>query len=213
MWFRKGGHVVGVQTYKPGEVDFNDPVRRLTGTYYFEDRDEEYREKLKNWFSKKRPTRSKKQLKNLLPPVVDFSVLFIPDSIKVLHHIAPYMAFQNIKGVTLAGPGLWNSPRLLKQKKEQIEGAVFASALIVSHPQFKNSDFFIKFQEVFKYEPGLFEFLSYQSALALRQVISSGKESREGLKEGLMKLKKTRLSNRPNTNIRKSGIHLPNYQL
>ena len=119
----KGGRVVGVQTYKPGEVDFNDPVKRLTGTYYFEDRDEEYRERLENWFSKKRAKRNRKQLKNLLPPVVDFSVLFIPDSIKVLHHIAPYMAFQNIKGVTLAGPGLWNSPRLLKQKKEQIEGA------------------------------------------------------------------------------------------
>ena len=47
----------------------------------------------------------------------------------------------------------------------------------------------MKFQEVFKYEPGLFEFLSYQSALALRQVILSGKESREGLKEGLIQLK------------------------
>ena len=185
----KGGNIVGVQTYKPGEVDFNDAVKRLTGTYYFEDRDEEYREHLKNWFSKKRPKRSKKQLKSLLPPVVDFSVLFIPDSIKVLHHIAPYMSFQNIKGVTLAGPGLWNSPRLLKQKKEQMEGAVFADALIVSHPRFKTSDFFVKFQNVFKYDPGLFEFLSYQSALALRQVISSGKESREDLKEGLIQLK------------------------
>ena len=185
----KGGRVVGVQTYKPGEVDFTDSVKRLTGTYYFEDRDEEYREHLKTWFSKKRIKRNRKQLKNLLPPIVDFSVLFIPDSIKVLHHIVPYMAFQNIKGVTLAGPGLWNSPRLLKQKKEQIEGAVFADALIVPHPRFKTSDFFIKFQEVFKYEPGLFEFLSYQSALALRQVIADGKKSREGVKEGLMQLK------------------------
>ncbi len=185
----KGGNIVGAQTYKPGEVDFNDSVRRLTGTYYFEDRDEEYREQLQNWFSKKRPKRSQKQLKNLLPPVVDFSVLFIPDSIKTLHHIAPYMSFQNIEGVTLAGPGLWNSPRLLKQKKEQIEGAVFADALIVSHPQFKKSAFFIKFKEVFKYDPGLFEFLSYQSALALRQVISSGKESREDLQEALAQLK------------------------
>ena len=185
----KGGHIVGVQTYKPGEVDFNDSIKRLTGTYYFEDRDEEYREKLQSWFSKKRPKRSQKQLKNLLPPVVDFSVLFIPDSIKALHHIAPYMSFQNIEGVTFAGPGLWNSPRLLRQKKEQVEGAVFSDALIVSHPQFKTSEFFIKFKEVFKYDPGLFEFLSYQSALALRQVILSGKESREDLKEGLTQLK------------------------
>lgn len=186
---QKGGNIVGVQTYKPGEVDFNDPIRRLTGTYYFEDRDEEYREKLQSWFSKKRPKRSQKQLRDLLPPVVDFSVLFIPDSIKTLHHIAPYMSFQNIKGVVFAGPGLWNSQRLLKQKKEQLEGAVFSDALIVSHPQFKTSEFFIKFKEVFKYDPGLFELLSYQSALALRQVILSGKESREGLREGLTKLK------------------------
>ena len=116
---KKGGEIVGVQTYKPGEVDFNDPMRRLAGTYYFEDRDEEYREQLENWFSKKRPQRSQKQLRNLLAPIVDFSVLFIPDSIKTLHHITPYMAFQNIKGVTLAGPGLWNSQRLLKQKRSK----------------------------------------------------------------------------------------------
>ena len=170
-------------------MDFNDSVRRLTGNYYFEDRDEEYRKQLENWFSKNRPKRSQKQLRNLLPPVVDFSVLFIPDSIKTLHHIAPYMSFRNIEGVTLAGPGLWNSPRLLKQKQEQMEGAVFADALIVSHPQFKKSAFFKKFKQVFGYDPGLFEFLSYQSALTLRRVISSGKESREGVREALAQLK------------------------
>ena len=79
--------------------------------------------------------------------------------------------------------------KTVETKKEQIEGAVFADALIVSHPQFKKSSFFTKFREVFKYDPGLFEFLSYQSALTLRQVISSGKESREDVRSALAQLK------------------------
>ena len=186
----KGGKVTGVQTYKAGETDFNDPIKRLTGTYYFEDRDEEYRDRLKKWFSKTSPKRNSKQMARLLSPVVDFSVIFIPDSIKSLHHISPYLSFQNIKGVQFAGPSLWNSPRILKQKKELIEGVVFVDSLIVKNPKFQSSRFSKKFQSIFGYPAGLFEFLSYQSALALRQVIDEGKSSREGLKEGLFKLKK-----------------------
>ena len=182
----KGGEITGVQTYKPGEVDFNDSIKRLTGTYYLEDRDEEFREKLKIWFSKKRSERNQKQLQSLLPPIVNFSVLFIPDSIKSLHHIAPYLVFQNIKDVTLAGTRLWNSDKLLKQKLENI---VFADALITSHPEFKNSMFSKKFYNTFGYKPGLFEFLSYQSALALRQALSAKNPTREDLREELAQLK------------------------
>ncbi len=185
----KGGKVKGAQTYKQGETDFSNPIKRLTGLYYVTDRDEKYREKLKNWFSKKRSYRSNKQLRNLLPPVVDFTALFIPDSIKSLHHIAPYLAFHDIKGVTLVGTSIWNSNKILQHDLEQIENIIFADALITKHPQFKESSFYQDFKIIFGYAPSLFEFLSYQSALALRQVIVSGSDSREELQENLSKLR------------------------
>ena len=49
---RNGGQITGVQFYKPGETDFNGPIKRLTGLYYLEDRIKEYKEKLKFWYSK-----------------------------------------------------------------------------------------------------------------------------------------------------------------
>ena len=185
----KGGNIKGAQIYKQGETDFNNPIKRLTGLYYVKDRDEEYREKLKNWFSKKRSYRNNKQLRNLLPPAVDFTVLFIPDSIKSLHHITPYLAFHDIKGVTLAGTSIWNSNKIVEYDKNQIENIIFADALITKHPQFKESSFYQDFKSTFGYTPSLFEFLSYQSGLALRQVIVSGSDSREELQENLSRLR------------------------
>ena len=185
----KGGEIKGAQTYKRGVTDFNDPIKRLTGLYYIEDRDEEYRDKLKNWFSKKRNYRSNKQLKSLLPPTLNFTVLFIPDSIKSLHNITPYLALHEIEEITLVGTGIWNSNQILKSKAKQLDQIVFADALITKHPQFKKSSFYKHFESVFGYTPSLFEFLSYQSALALRQGISSGSESREELQKNLSQLK------------------------
>ena len=183
----KGGEIVAVQTYKPGETDFNNPIRRLTGSYYYEGRDEEFRSLLTQWFSVNNRI-NKKQIKEILPPVVNFSSLFIPDSIKSLHQITPYFNFQNIKNITLAGPNLWNSKRLTQQKKDSVEGAVFVDTVITNHPQFKKSQFFKTFKKVFNYSPGSFEFLAYQSALALRQALSSEIKTREELRSRLAQL-------------------------
>ena len=183
----KGGEITAVQTYKPGETDFNNSIRRLTGSYYYEGRDEEFRSLLTQWFAVNNKI-NKKQLKEILPPIVNFSSIFIPDSVKSLHNITPYFNVQNIKNITLAGPSLWNSQRLLKQKKEFVEGAVFVDTMITNHPQFKKSPFFKTFKNVFNYSPGSFEFLAYQSALALRQVLSSGIKTREELKNRLVQL-------------------------
>ena len=183
-----GAQITGVQTYKPGETDFNDIMKRLVGTYYIEDRDEEYRELLKTALSSNANKKRHLKLKELLSPVVDFSVLFIPDSIKSLDLIAPYLSFHNITGVTLAGPSLWNSPKLRSKNRE--ESIIFADALITTHPKFNSSSFFKTFNKTFGYKPGLFELLSYESALALREVILDGSPNRDKLRENLSQRKK-----------------------
>ena len=184
-----GAEITGVQTYKPGETDFNDIMKRLVGTYYIEDRDEEYRERLKETLSLEQNKKRRLKLKELLNPVVDFSVLFIPDSIKSLELIAPYLSFHNITGVALAGPSLWNSPKLNKQNKNHKEDIIFADALITTHPDFNSSSFFKTFNKTFGYKPGLFELLSYESALALREVILDGSLTRDDLRENLSQRK------------------------
>ena len=101
----------------------------------------------------------------------------------------PYLSFHNVENVALAGPGLWNSPKLLKKNQPFKEEILFADSLITNHKNFKNSSFFTQFQNIFGYKPGLFELLSYEASLAFRQVIEQGSRSREKLKESLARTK------------------------
>ena len=89
----KNKEITGIETYKPEETDFNDSIKRLVGSYYMEDRDEEYQALILQHLEKENTLPKKEKLKNLLPPITNFSVLFIPDSIKSLELIAPLFVF------------------------------------------------------------------------------------------------------------------------
>jgi len=186
---KKGGIITGVQFYKPGETDFNGPIRRLIGTYYLKDRLEEYKTKLKEWYLKKSSkSKRKKAPENILPPIVDFDVLFIPDSLKALNLIAPHIIYNDIKDIILAGPNLWNQEKILKKHSKYINSIVFSDPGL-SSKNFKNTSFYQTFYRVFGSKPGLFEVQAYESALALRQIIASGADTRSELREDLAVLK------------------------
>ena len=120
--------------------------------------------------------------KNLLSPVVDFQVLFVPDSIKMLNLISSHLAYNDIKDVFLAGPSLWSQARRLKTK--YIEKAFFAD-IELNSPNFKNTDFYKQFLKIFDHKPGLFELLSYESAMILKKAVLNGADSRENLRKKL----------------------------
>ena len=188
---KKGGKITGVQFYKPGETDFNGPIRRLTGIYYLKDRIKEYKDKLKKWYLKKSYLSKRRTYppENILPPIVDFEVLFIPDSIKTLSLIAPHIAYNDIKGIKLAGPPLWNQEKNLKKHSKYIDNVVFADPGLTTK-YFKQTDFYKQFIRIFNHKPGLFEVLAYESALILRQIIAGGASSRHELRNKLENIKK-----------------------
>ena len=185
---KKGGVITGAQFYKPGETDFNGPLRRLIGTYYLKDRTKEYKDKLKKWYLKQSSLSKRNTPKNILLPVVDFEVLFIPDSVKILRLIAPHIAYNDIKNIKLAGSPLWNQKVFLKKHLKYMDQLIFVGPGI-STKDFKQNEFYKKFQKVFNQKPGLFSALAYESALALHQVIASGADTRGELREYLLNLK------------------------
>lgn len=188
---QKGGKITGAQFYKPGETDFNGPIRRLTGVYYLKDRIKEYKDRLKSWYTKKSylSRRRVPPPENILPPIVDFEVLFIPDSLKTLSLIAPHIAYNDVKNIKLAGSALWNQEKILKKKSKYIDNIIFTDPGL-SSTQFKQTDFYKQFLHVFNNKPRLFEILAYESALALYQTIASGADTRHELREDLANLKK-----------------------
>ncbi len=187
---QKGGEITGAQFYKPGETDFNGPIRRLIGTYYLTDRLKEYKNKLKDWYLKKTylSKRRTPPPENILPPIVDFEVLFIPDSIKTFSLIASHIAYNDMKNIQLAGPSLWNKEPILKKHSKYIDKIIFAD-MGLSTNKFKHTNFYKTFTQIFNYKPGLFEVQAYESALAFRQIIASGTSTRNELREALKNLK------------------------
>ncbi len=185
----RGGQIVGAQIYEPNETDFSSHMERLVGRYYVEDREDEYKFLLRDWAKKQKTISARKSIpEDLLPPIVDFQALFVPDSVKALGQIAPMLAYQNIKDVRLLGTNLWNTDALITRGERHVEKALFVDSLFASDPEFRNSRFFREFRRVYGEDPGLFEVQGYDTGLMLRQIIASGERSRVGLAEKLARL-------------------------
>ncbi len=185
-----GGTISGAQIYSPEETDFRAPIRRLVGTYYVEDRKAEYQNRVREWFTKQKSLKGRNSPPDdLLPPVVDFDAVFIPDSPKALGQIAPMMAYQGVNSARLLGTNIWNSAELLRRGQKNVENALFFDSNLTADPAFKSSHFYQEFKRVYGDEPGLFEAQGYEVGVLLRQLITGGQTTRIGLAQGLASLR------------------------
>jgi ABC-type branched-subunit amino acid transport system substrate-binding protein len=178
--------VTAAQIYSPKETDFRYVVQRLVGTYYVDVRGDEYRLRLKEQKDnpKAKSVRSETP-ESLLPPIVDFDAVFIPDSAKALGQIAAMLSFNDVKGIKLLGTNIWNVPGLQKRAGNWTKDLLFVDSFVTSDAIFENSAFVRDYKALFNEEPGIFELQGYDSALVLRQLISQGYSSRETLNRAL----------------------------
>lgn len=188
-----GGTITAAQTYTPNSTDFSGPIERMIGTYYPEDRTDEYKHLLKEW-QKNRTSITARSAppEDLLPPVVDFEALFIPDSSKALSQIAPNLAFHDVSNVWFLGTNLWNTETLAKTNEKYLQRALFVDSNFSGNEDFKKSTFFKEYRAVFGEDPGLFEAQGYDAALAIRQTLASGERTRSGVADRLKGLSQFR---------------------
>lgn len=194
----RGGQINGAQIYNPSETDFRGPIKRLVGTFYVEDRKQEYQARVREWFKKQKKVSARQSPPDdLLPPITDFDAIFIPDTPKAIGQIGPMLAYQGVNEVKLLGTNLWNSTDLVRRGQKTVESAVFVDSNMANDPEFKNSKFFKDFVKTFGEEPGVFEAQGYEAGMMLRQAISGGERSRIGLAEALSRVKQIQGVNGP----------------
>jgi len=185
----RGGSITSAQVYSPKETDFRLVIQRLVGTFYLEDRGEEYKARLKDWSDQqKKHSGRNTPPDDLLPPVVDFDAIFMPDSAKSLGQVAAMLDDNRVKGVKLLGTNLWNVPGLAKRAGKAGKDLIFVDSFVSTDPAFQNSNFVREYKSIFGEEPGVFEIQGYDSALILRQLIAAGNTSRESLSLALNRL-------------------------
>lgn len=184
----RGGEITAAQTYDPKETDFSEPVQKLLGTYYIEARTDEYEERLKqlselkkNQHPGKKSVRDNWSEENILPPVVDFDVIFIPDSSRALGQILAFMKYNDVKNITALGTNIWNSPDLPKRAADQNAGIYFVDAIDISQNSSAPSAFFQDYFAQYNEEPSMVEIQTYEAAKILRDQIQSGADSRAAL--------------------------------
>ncbi|MEN0058567.1 MAG: penicillin-binding protein activator [Bdellovibrio sp.] len=185
----RGGEITAVQTYSPKETDFRLVVQRLVGTYFGEARQEEFSVRLRELqhADKKRSVRTS-NLETVLPPIVDFDAVFIPDSVKALGQISAMLSYNDVRNVKLLGTNLWNTKDVSRRAGNFSSNLLFVDSLSPNIQE--RSRFISEYKSIYSEQPSLIEIQAYDAGLILRQLIASGANSREDLTRRLTGLQR-----------------------
>ena len=121
-----------------------------------------------------------------LPPIVDFDVLFIPESYEKVVLIAPQLAFHEATGMRLAGTSGWYHPDLLELGRRHVGGARFSSLFFPESPLPNVQQFAHRYQEVFSSEPDAFAAQGYDAAQLVLVQLARGSRSRTAVRDGVL---------------------------
>ncbi len=188
---RRGGQINGAQPYPRNERDFKGQIQRLVGTFYIEDRIEEYKLRLKEWEKKqKRVSQRNLPPEDIIPPLVDFEALFIPDDTLALGQVASMLKYNDVGGIRLLGTNLWNKPsEFFVRGQTFAESSLFVDAFTPSENEIKKNPFYEEFNKVFGQKPTVFEIQAYDTGRILRHVLDRGADSRTGVIASLREAK------------------------
>jgi branched-chain amino acid transport system substrate-binding protein len=168
----EGGKVEKAIAYSKNQTDFAAEISKLTGSVV------------------KSPSkaRAKKDDEQDIVPV-DFEVLFIPDSYSRVKMITSQLDFYNVKGFVLLGTSLWNSPNLLKNGSEYLEGAIFADSFFIDGLYPETYNFVDSYYTAYKRNPENIEALAFDTAGMIFSVLENANvKTRQGLAAGLTKI-------------------------
>nr|BFD68951.1 hypothetical protein HAGR004_39730 [Bdellovibrio sp. HAGR004] len=183
----RGGEITAVQTYSVKETDFRLVIQRLVGTYFGEARQDEFNLRLKELQqSGKKHSVRQSNLENVLPPIVDFDGIFIPDSARAMGQISAMLSYNDVRGVKLLGTNLWNTKDIAKRAGNFAQSLIFVDSMSPSSQD--RSRFVGEYRSLYNEEPSLIEIQAYDAGLILRQLIAAGASSREDLVKKMSEL-------------------------
>lgn len=150
-----GGSITAVESYNPGETDFADQIKKMVGLYY--SRPESVVQSLREIRALEAEERIdfRSYSEEKPEPIVDFEAVFVPDNYQQVALIAPQFPFHSVFNFRFLGTSLWQSPELIEQAGDYIQGAVFPSGFFSGNDSEEIRAFFEGYRENFDSEPGI----------------------------------------------------------
>ena len=183
-----GGRIVDEISYPPRETDFTDEIRRLVGNAFW---------RLVTSVRRQSHRRGGLELDDIDDSIIDalkekkemlnFDVLFVPDTYKKISLIVPQLAFYDVTEIALLGTSGWNAGDLIEHAGEFLQGCAFTDGFFVESVSPLVRDFVDRYETVFGDKPHLIEAQSFDAMEMLLYAMTAidGPADRERLREGL----------------------------
>ncbi|MEO5668426.1 MAG: penicillin-binding protein activator [Bdellovibrionota bacterium] len=183
-----GGEVTAAESYDPKQTDFKILIENMIGTAFPNFRKNEGQTMLETEQTKlghELTPRDKARIQ--LPPIVDFDVLFIPDTYRPLGQIIPALLYADISQPVLMGPSTWRSPQLLSRAGQYLNNAIFVDSYASERQSPVTREFVEQFQIKNGALPNALSAVGYDVGLSINKLYSKGSQpsTREELRARL----------------------------
>jgi len=195
----RGGKIVAASSYDPQATDFSRAIRDMIGYRFltsWERKALAQRREILRAARVLEPEQAALLRKAVyailgpeimpLPPIVDFDVLFIPDTSEKIALIAPGLAFHEIRGVRLLGSNDWLDPELLRVARQHVSGSVISTPFYAESDIPIVAEFVEGYRNVFDATPSAYAAQAFDAANLILVQLASGRSDRAGIREGLL---------------------------
>ncbi len=198
----RDGKMVATASYEPDATDFSEPIRSMIGYSLLTDRERVALQERADAIRRGRRLEPEQAAllrqvlyslygpeRELLPPLVDFDALFIPDSHEKIQLIAPQLAFHEIEDIQLLGSSEWNHPDLVRIARKHVRGAVISTSFhLESEFEFVRS-FVEAYRLRFGSDPGVFAAHAFDAANLVVMQIAARRNSRPQVRDGILRVR------------------------
>ncbi len=171
----QGGSITAAESYDPKRADFRALLRNMVGTAFPHFRREEFNDLKDNFKTRYKRNPTPKEIRKLkLEAIVDFDVLFLPDTYRSVGQIVPSLLYEDIDIPVIMGPATWNNKRLISRAGPYLKKAFFVDSYSRKRRGSVASRFLNAFQMRYNRLPGPVSALGFDTALAMKRAFSKG---------------------------------------
>ncbi len=195
----RGGQVVAAASYAPDATDHSSAIRSMIGYSLLTDDERVALRERDRALRRGRRLEPEDQALlrhvlyplmgpelEVLPPVIDFDAIFIPDAYDKIGLIAPQLALHEISGVRLLGTSDWNHPDLVRIARSHVRGAVISSPFFADSRYEAPRTFTDDYRSSFDMAPSAFSSYAYDGTMMVLAQLASGRLDREAVRQGIL---------------------------